>query len=220
MAHDTGTTIVEASNFSFLDYSSRESQNKAELAQEFKSELKSAQNKLSKGNVKEALADYNRARNKSTLITSTNLETRQLEADLRRAQGNTLIEAQNAFSLSNGGTFPQQQVPGAGAVRYDNASAEAQWTKLQQAQELGAENVQPIRVNLPTRGQHHLFTQVLQTESGKPLMIRMQAKNSRVQSWPKRFAAPLAGFLFLWGFVAFFTKQTAWKDRKNGIAHP
>jgi hypothetical protein len=212
MAHDAGTTIVEASNFSFLDYSSRESQNKAELAQEFKSELKSAQSKLSKGNVKEALADYNRARNKSTLMTSTNLETRQLEADLRRAQGNTLIEAQNAFSLSNGGIL-QQRVSGAGVVRYDNASAEAQWTKLQQAQDLGAENVQPIRVNLPTRGQHHLFTQVLQTESGKPLVIRMQAKNSRVQSWPKRVASPLVGFFFLWGFVAFVTKQAAWKAR-------
>ena len=200
MFHDVETTMVEAASFSFLDYSSRESKSKAELAKEFKSELKSAKTKLSSGNVKEALADFNRARSKGDLMVSTNNETRQLEADLRRAQGNTLIEAQNAFSLSNG-IQENQQPAQAPAARYDAATAEAQWTKLQQAQELGADNVQPIRVNLPTRGQRHTFTQVLQTESGKPLIIRMLAQNTRTPSWSKRVGGPLAAFLLLWILV-------------------
>jgi hypothetical protein len=102
--------------------------------------------------------------------------------------------------LSNGIQENQQQAQ-APAVRYDAATAEAQWTKLQQAQELGADNVQPIRVNLPTRGQRHTFTQVLQTESGKPLIIRMLAQNTRTPSWSKRVGGPLAAFLLLWILV-------------------
>ncbi|HYV27377.1 MAG TPA: hypothetical protein VFA77_07580, partial [Candidatus Eisenbacteria bacterium] len=169
MNHELETAMLEASSFSFLDYSSRESQNKAELAKEMKSELVSAKKKLSKGNVKEAIADYNRARSKGDLIAAKDAEAKELETDLRRAQGNNLIQAQNAFSFSNFGQISesqQQRANGPPTIQYDTAAAEAQWTKLQQAQELGVARVQPIRVNLPTRGLRHAFTQVLQTEGG------------------------------------------------------
>jgi len=217
MVHEVETTLVEAADFSFLDYSSRESKSKAELAKELKSELRSAQKKLSSGNVKEALVDFNRARNKGDLATANNSETRQLEADLRRAQGNNLIEAQNSFSLSNGGNWNQIQQSGTNtqALRYDAAAAEAQWTKLQQAQDLGTLNVQPIRVNLPTRGQRHGFTQVLQTETGKPLTIRMMATNTRTISWPKRITGPLAGFLVLWFMVSLLKRRANQPTRRT-----
>ena len=57
---------------------------------------------------------------------------------------------------------------------------------MQQAQEIVAAQVQPLRVNLPVRGVHYAFTQVLQTEPGKPMTIQMQAANTKAISWPKR----------------------------------
>jgi hypothetical protein len=206
MSHENETTMLEAASFSILDYSSRESKSKAELAKEWKSELTSAQQKLGAGNVKEALADYNRARSKTDLAGANNTEARRLEADLRRAQGNALIEAQNAFSLSNGQV--PQQVQAAPAVRYDNETAEAQWSKLQQAQDLGIAAVQPIRVNLPTRGLRHAFTQVLQTEAGRPLTVRLFASNTNAMSWSKRVAGPVAGFFLLWFIVSLIARRS------------
>src|SRR5262249_40064120 len=82
-------------------------------------------------------------------------------------------------------------------LQYDSAAAEAQWAKLQQAQELGLAKVQPIRVNLPTRGLRHAFTQVLQTEISKPMTIRLQAANDKTVSWPSRLAAAAIASLLL-----------------------
>ncbi len=211
MSHENEAAMVEAASFSLLDYSSRESQSKAELAKEWKSELTSAKQKLGAGNVKEALADYNRARTKTDLATANNTEARRLEADLRRAQGNALIEAQNAFSLSNGQV--PQQLQAAAAVKYDNETAEAQWSKLQQAQDLGIAAVQPIRVNLPTRGLRYAFTQVLQTEAGRPLTVRLFAANTRIISWPRRIAAPLAAFVVLWFVVSLISRRAPARAR-------
>ncbi len=209
MAHEVEAALADPSSFSYLDYSSRESKNKAELAKELKSELISAKKKLSSGNVKEALADYNRARAKGDLSTTRDDDTKQLEADLRRAQGSNLIEAQNAFSLSNGAQPGQRQHPVGGqqATQYDAAAAEAQWTKLQQAQEIGRAKVQPIRVTLPTRGLRHSFTQVLQTEPGKELTIHLVAANAHTVSWPKRIIGPAASFLALWVVVALIARR-------------
>jgi len=210
MAHEVETAMIEASSFSFLDYSSRESESRAELAKELKSEITSAKTKLSKGNVKEAMADYNRARAKGDLATAKDSEAKQLETDLRRAQGNNLIQAQNDFSLNNSGQATESRplASAAPVIQYDAAAAEAQWTKLQQAQDLAVAKVQPIRVSLPTRGLRHAFTQVLQTKEGKPLTIRFVAANSRVISWPKRISGPIAGFLVLWMVVALITNRT------------
>jgi len=208
MAHEVETTSVEASGFSFLDYSSRESSSKARLASELKSELNSAQQKLSSGNVKEAIADFNKARNKSDLAAANNAQARQLEADLRHAQANNLIEAQNSFSQS----YADSGVQGSGKgqdwarLHYKNEDAEAQWTKLQQAQDLGTASAQPIHVNLPTRGLHHSFSQLLQTQTGKPLTIRLNASNNRVHTWPRRIGGSMAGFLGLWA-AAFLVKR-------------
>src|SRR5205823_5560899 len=123
---------------------------------------------------------------------------------------NNLIQAQNDFSLSNSGQATESQplLSALPALQYDNTAAEAQWTKLQQAQDLAVAKVQPIRVSLPTRGLRHAFTQVLQTEGGKPLTIRLMASNSRVTSWPERIAGPVAGFVVLWALVALLNRTT------------
>jgi hypothetical protein len=193
-----GTGLV--SSFSQLDYRHIEVRNKAEQANEVKSELSSAQRKLSAGNVKDALADFNRAKSRANYNNDRDAGTRKLEEDLKRAQGSNLILAQNAFSLNNAGKLDTQQSQGQ-ALRYDNASAEQQWLKLQQAQELGAGRVQPIHVNLPTRGLRYGFAQVLQTEPGRPMTIRLQAFNEKIVNWPARGLGLAAAFLALWAAV-------------------
>ena len=207
MAHEVETAMLEATSFSFLDYNSWESKSKAERAREVKSDISNAQKKLSSGNVKEALADYNRARYKADLSGSKDQEAQKLEADLRRAQGNNLINAQNAFSYSNSGPAPAPNAFGGNQIQYDAAAAEAQWAKLQQAQELNVAGVQPIRVALPTRGLRHSFTQVLQTEIGKPMIVRLRASNTHAANWVNRIVGPMAAFLILWGVVTLITNR-------------
>jgi hypothetical protein len=87
-------------------------------------------------------------------------------------------------------------------VQYDADVAERQWEVLQKAQEISVAKVQPLRVNLPTRGQRHSFSQVLQTEINKPMSIRFQATNSKEIGWAKWLIYALGGFLMLWIFVA------------------
>ncbi len=71
-----------------------------------------------------------------------------------------------------------------------------------------AAKVQPLRVNLPVRGTFFAFTQVLQTESAKPMTIQMLAASTKAVSWPQRGALALGAFAVLWGMVAIFTRAT------------
>ena len=68
--------------------------------------------------------------------------------------------------------------------------------------------VQPLRVNLPVRGQRLAFTQVLQTEGGKPMTFTLSAANTKAVHWPSRVGGGLAAFLALWGLVAVLTRVT------------
>jgi type II secretory pathway pseudopilin PulG len=213
MFRETAISMPEASSFSFFDYSKRESENKATLTRELKSDLYNAKTKLSSGNVKEAWADYSRARSKGNFDAVKDADTKQLEEDLRKAQGSNLIQAQSAFTLNNGSPGAAQQ-PSLLAGQYDAAAAEAQWTRLQQAQEVAIARVQPIRVNLPTRGLRHVFSQVLQTEISKPMTIRLMAVNSKRVNWAKRLTVAAGGFGLLWLLVA---RVTARGSRKASI---
>jgi hypothetical protein len=102
-------------------------------------------------------------------------------------------------------------VPGSGdAAR----TAEEQWVKLQQAQEVTAVKVRPLRVNLPTRGLRYSFAQVLQTEVGKPMSVQFAATNTRTINWPLRIATGAAAFVLLWGIVALALKP---KNALSGV---
>jgi hypothetical protein len=90
----------------------------------------------------------------------------------------------------------------------DSLAAGEQWTKLQQAQEIVTAKVQPLRVNLPVRGQRFTFTQVLQTEGGKPMTFTLTAENTKMVHWPSRLAGCAAAFLALWGMVAALSRVT------------
>jgi len=62
--------------------------------------------------------------------------------------------------------------------------------------------VQPLRVNLPTRGLRHSFTQVLQTEVNKPMTIQFRADNLNDGGWLKLILNGVAAFLLLWMLTA------------------
>src|SRR5262249_9732729 len=101
MTRESAASAGEASSFSILEYAHRESKAKAEQVQELKADLWKAKSKLSAGNVKEAFNDYKRARNNGNFVQNDDAEAKQLEEQLRRAQGSNLINAQNAFSAGN-----------------------------------------------------------------------------------------------------------------------
>ena len=85
--------------------------------------------------------------------------------------------------------------------------------KLQQSQEIVTARVQPLRVNLPVRGQHFAFTQVLQTEGGRPMTIQLFAASTKAVSWPMRSFDGVVAFLALWGLVAILSRLTLRGDR-------
>jgi len=66
-------------------------------------------------------------------------------------------------------------------LNYDAEVAGPAMDKLEKAQQVAVAKVAPLRVNLPTRGIHYSFTQVLQTEIRKPMTIQLLAENAKVQ---------------------------------------
>jgi len=88
-------------------------------------------------------------------------------------------------------------------ANYDVKVAEQQVAQLQKAQAVAVTRATPLRVNLPTRGLRHSFSQVLQIEQDKPLTIRFNASNDRQMGWTKTFALWAAGFAGVWILAAF-----------------
>jgi hypothetical protein len=153
-----------------------------------------------------ATENFNRAKAKFPTDQDTGVMVKQLESDLKSAQASNLIQAQNDFGVRNNGMI---SVTGDGTGQggvvdslYDSAAAGEQWQKLQQSQEIMTARVQPLRVNLPVRGQRFAFTQVLQTESGRPMTIHLFAANTKAVSWPVRGLTVAGAFLILWAVVA------------------
>jgi hypothetical protein len=63
-----------------------------------------------------------------------------------------------------------------------------------------------LRVNLPLRGLRFDFTQVLQTEDGKPMTVQLFARSTRAVNWLARALTLAAAFLALWGLVASLSR--------------
>ncbi len=216
MSHELEVAPVYKT-FSLYDYSQQETEKKAVRKAEVQSFLSNAREQLAAGKVKELNEAYNQTRNGSYYDAEAAKDLKGIERDLRRAQSGNLINAQRAYSAKNAGTFGGEAGAGTNpggnraemdrTLNYDTGVAEQQWAKLQQAQELGGANVQPLRVNLPTRGLRHVFTQVLQTEINKPMTIQLAAASTKAMSWAARIGLSLAGFLMLWCCVAFLLKR-------------
>jgi len=195
-----------SSRFSILDYSRMEQVQRASDKVEVDRDMSEARRQLSEGNTRVATENFNRAKAKFPTDQDTGVMVKQLESDLKSAQASNLIQAQNDFGVRNNGMI---SVTGDGTGQggvvdslYDSAAAGEQWQKLQQSQEIMTARVQPLRVNLPVRGQRFAFTQVLQTESGRPMTIHLFAANTKAVSWPVRGLTVAGAFLILWAVVA------------------
>jgi hypothetical protein len=194
--------------------------------------LKAARENLSNNNLRQAFSSFNRSKNKGQQFQESLDESRDLKAverDLRNAQSSNLIAAQNGYYLENAGKLGDLQMlqlqsrqlaanqapaqaGGAFASQFLKADADVaaqQWDKLERAQQVAVTKVTPLRVNLPTRGVHLSFAQVLQTELRKPMTIQMLAENTKVPSWTARLFLGVLGFVVLWGFLAMMNRQRA-----------
>jgi hypothetical protein len=186
-------------------------------------DVSEARRQLAGGNMREASATFNRAKTRLYADKKEDGDVQQLEKDLQTAQASNLINAQNDFVTRNAGEIatdgriPAQQVQTPGKPD-DNAAAGQQWMKLQQAQEIVTAKVQPLRVNLPVRGQHFAFTQVLQTESGRPMTIQLFTASTKAVSWPMRGLTAIGAFLMLWALVAMVSRLTLRASRAGRFA--
>jgi prepilin-type processing-associated H-X9-DG protein len=207
-----------SSSFSILDYSRMEQAKKASAKVEVDRDVNEARRQLAGGNMREASATFNRAKTRLYADKKADGDVQQLEKDLQTAQASNLINAQNDFVTRNAGEiatdgkFPASQIQQPGRLN-DNAAAGQQWMKLQQAQEIVTAKVQPLRVNLPVRGLHFAFTQVLQTESGRPMTIQLFTASTKAVSWPMRGLTAIGAFLMLWTLVTIVSRLTLRANR-------
>jgi hypothetical protein len=218
MTREVAPTVETASSsFSILDYSRMEQVKKASAKVEVDRDVSEARRQLAEGNTRVATESFNRAKANFSADKDTGDAVKKLESDLKTAQASNLINAQNDFTVRNDGAASVgTDTDGRNAgvnLLYDNAAAGEQWQKLQQAQEIEIAKVQPLRVNLPVRGQHFTFTQVLQTEGGQPMTIRLFAASTKAVSWPVRGLIVVGAFLILWTMVTLLSRLTLRTNR-------
>lgn len=218
MTHGSEVAAAVATSYTLADYTRQEQTARVVNRDNFVSSLSNARSQLSVGNFKDFNGALKQAAANSYRDESTVQELKKLEDDVRKVQGSNLLQAQQRYVARNneqadapnapqGGWASQQQLaqaaqPAQLAGEYDLKVAEQQWGKLQQAQEIAEVTVQPLRVNLPTRGLRHSFTQVLQTGVQKPMTIKFAATNTTRPGWFKTLLFAVGGFLVLWIIAA------------------
>ena len=206
MAREVAATPPSLLNFSSFEYAQMEKASRESAKAGVKKDVSEAEKNLSGGNVRDAVANYKRAKFRGG-GKGEDADVKQLEEKLSKVQASNLVSAQNDFVFRNNGLnhAANGQSPAVGGqppLRYDNAAAEQQWAKLQAAQEVVAAKVQPLHVNLPLRGFRCAFAQVLQTEVNQPMTIQLQATNTKTGTGLGRIGMGLVGFLALWTLVA------------------
>jgi hypothetical protein len=226
MNRTSDATMPMVQVYSLSEYNvqqrAQEEQKKTELA----TELSEAKRNLKGANLRSAVSSYNRAKTRGGQqggLTDEERDLKEVEKDLRRAQGSNLINAQNEFYSGNAVRFGEQmaqvQMPQGGGgqggqqggrtifLNNDAEVAGQQWDKLAKAQQVAVAKVAPLRVNLPTRGTHYSFAQVLQTEIRKPMTISLLAENTKTPGWTSRIGLIVLGFCGLWLLMAALNRR-------------
>jgi hypothetical protein len=205
-----------AQEFTLAEYARQEVTTAESSRAEVAENVRRARTLLSAGKVQEAVEDLNLYRALAGADAVAQRELQQLEEQLSRGQASNLIQAQRDYTFSNVARFqglvtPDQQALQARMADAEEAAARLQVEALQKIQAIGVTRVQPLRVNLPTRGLRHSFTQVLQTEVDKPLTVQFTARNTRETGSFKRVVLSIAGFAALWIAVgiAVFLRPSA-----------
>ena len=207
MTRETGAPAEPASaNFSVLDYSLMEQENKESAKVAVQREVSQARQELAGGNFREANVSFSRAKSQAS-VKGEDVDVKKLGEELKSAQASNLIQAQNEFYYRNGGqpgaVGQAASQPAQPAVAAEEAAAAGeQWTRLQQAQEIATGTVQPLHMNLPMRGQSLVYQQVLQTQVGQPMTFTLFADNTKTTHWPSRLGWACLTFAALWAAVA------------------
>jgi type II secretory pathway pseudopilin PulG len=229
MNRASDTTLPLEQVYSLSEYNGQQRAQEEQSRSEWRFGLESARKDLTANNLRQAVSSYSRAKFQSAngrAEPTEGRELKQLEEDVRRAQGSNLIAAQNSYTYENAGCIGDQQAlqlqagqnlvnapaqqqatpqgPRLAGVylNYDADVASLQWDKLEKAQQVAVTKVAPLHVNLPTRGVRYSFSQVLQTELRKPMTIRLLAENTKAPSWIGRIGLALLVLVILWGIVA------------------
>ena len=218
MTHSGEVAAAVASSYTLADYTRQEVSARVASKASIVNSISNARSQLSSGNLKDFNETFKQAAANSYRDESTVQELKKLGDDVRKVQSSNLLQAQQRYVARNyeqadaqgsqpqgGGRVEQQLAQAAQPAQsgeYDLKVAEQQWGKLQQAQELAEVTVQPLRVNLPTRGVRHSFTQVLQTGVQKPMTIKFTATNTMRPGWFKTLLFAVGGFLLLWIIAA------------------
>jgi hypothetical protein len=210
-------TELASTSFSSLDYSLMEQNSRSADKADALADLSEARQQLENGDTRDASAKLSIARKKLSAGELDNAGANDLESDLKNAQASNLIAAQSDFTARNSIQSEDEITAGPvsqSGLQYDNADAQEQWSKLQQAQEIVSGKIQPLHVNLPVRGQHFTFTQVLQTETGEPMTIQLFAANIKAVNWPVRILTGVGVFMLLWIAVTV-TSHLTLRSRKE-----
>jgi general secretion pathway protein G len=220
MAHETQAAPVLQS-YSLTEYRAQEAEQKQAKQAEASSFISNARLQLGNGNIR--AIDQNKAN--WALGNSFDSSTLQALADVQQnvnvIQAKNLSQQGRVFAnpgIMTANSMPIAQQPGQNfnpgfqsgqAQNYAQAEQQtaedfnglAQWSKVAQAQQLAVARVQPLRANLPTRGLHHAFTQILQTEVDKPLSIQFTAANTRTGGLFRQAFDCALGLFLLWAIV-------------------
>ena len=218
MTHEADAAPV-VQVYSSRDYAKQEQEKRAAKTVEFNNSLSNARKNLAEGNLYQANIELRNASGNSP-AGSQGAELKMLadlDLDQTAGQAGNLIKAQRDYTFYNAGRIsgkgavqlPAQQVAQQAAeqVNYDVESAQQQWGALQRAQSVTVAKVQPLRANLPTRGQRHVFSQVLQTEVNKPMTIQFSAANTKAGGWFRNTLYVLGGFVMLWIFASVVLRR-------------
>ncbi len=211
--------------FSLGDYTVAEQRNKAVRELDLNNSISNVKDQLKSGKLNEAAQGWNRYRGNVNVDDSrANDQLKQVEKEVRKAQGQQLVQAQQKFIADNNGALvqqsfqydrqtanqpPPQQAPQGGQVVFDAEAAEQQAEKVAKAQEITVAKALPLRVNLPKRGIHLTFTQTLQTEIRKPMTVQFLAAESKGLGTTGTVGLTLAGFGVLWALVGLVRRRKA-----------
>jgi hypothetical protein len=191
-------------SYSLAEYQAQEAQKKQAKQADTVKFLSKARENLAISNIKGIDQNKLNANYESfDSATRSQIEEVRNEVNFRNADILTMNGAYNSggqISTQTGQNLQpnQGQMANPSDVQYNGL---LQWSKLAQAQQLAVARVQPLRVNLPTRGVHYAFTQILQTEVDKPLNIQFTAANTRSGGLFGKLVVSVLGFVVLWIIV-------------------
>jgi hypothetical protein len=223
MDHEAGAAPV-VQTYSLSQYKAQEAEQTAKKQADTMSFISNARNYVANGQISAVNTFANGGNFKSAAVSddSTRRQLESIQKDVEDIQASNLSQQGRVFNnavvnsgqlLNLSGASQAQVYSGSaqqaqllrqsqGGRNNNDEVARQQWSKLEQAQELAVARVQPLHVNLPIRGLHEAFTQVLQTQVGKPLTIQFTAANTRNGGLGRQVAGWVLALLGLWALVS------------------